>query len=170
MGSARQESTETMSSQRPIPDQETFRFRCLIEVRFRDLDAMGHVNNAVYFTYFEVARAAYMRALGHLDELPLASNLGDLFPFILAEASCRYLAPVGLGEVLVVSLRTSEVKRKSFEFEYLVTRQANGQPVAVGRSIQVYYNYDSGRTKVLPGDFLQRLETIECRTFGADHG
>src|SRR5215475_15512356 len=64
-----------------------------VEVSFRDLDALGHVNNAVYLTYMETARIKYL-----VDLLDLKA-LGEL-PVILAEASCTYKSPAFFGERL----------------------------------------------------------------------
>lgn len=151
-----------MAERLPQPRLEDFRFSCEIRVRFRDLDAMGHVNNAVYFTYFEIARDAYMRSLGHrpVDE----ESLPKLFPFILADASCRYLAPVKLGELLKVHLRVSKIGHKSFVFEYLITADQDQRHVATGQSTQVYYDYQEQRTCAVPGDFRDRIERIEGRS------
>lgn len=143
----------------PMPDD--FRFHCEVEVRFRDLDAMGHVNNAVYFTYFEVARTHYMRALGHRppDEISFA----DLYPFIMLDVYCKYLAPAVLSQKLLVYLRTSRLGTKSYEFEYLITDLKDGRPIAVGNSTQVYYDYRQEKTLPIPDDFRNRIENLEGR-------
>ena len=144
-----------------VPTPDDFRFHCEVEVRFRDLDAMGHVNNAVYFTYFEVARTGYMRALGHRP--PEEISFADLYPFILLDVYCKYLAPAVLGQKLDVYLRTSRLGTKSYEFEYLITDQQDGHPIATGSSTQVYYDYRQEQTRPIPDDFRQRIENLEGR-------
>jgi acyl-CoA thioester hydrolase len=142
-----------------VPTPDDFKFHCEVEVRFRDLDAMGHVNNAVYFSYFEVARTGYMRALGHRppDEISFA----DLYPFIILDLYCKYLAPAKLSQKLNVYLRTSRLGTKSYEFEYLITDQDDGRPIAVGNSTQVYYDYRQEQTLPIPEDFRSRIENLE---------
>lgn len=68
-------------------------FRCstTLEVRWRDLDMLGHVNHAVYLTYLEQAQAHYLREPGAIPNDP--SGIG----YILAEASCQFRSPLGLG-------------------------------------------------------------------------
>lgn len=144
-----------------LPEPDDFRFKCLVEVRFRDLDPMGHVNNAVYFSYFETARAAYMKSLGHTD--PVKAEMTELFPFILAQTTCNFLAPSTLGQVLVVYIRASDVGKKSFEFEYLIAQHEDKKKVALGSSTQVYYDYRAEKTVRIPQEFLERLEHIENR-------
>lgn len=144
-----------------VPTPDDFKFRCEVQVRFRDLDAMGHVNNAVYFSYFEVARTGYMRALGHRP--PEEISFADLYPFILLDVYCKYLAPAVLSQKLYVYLRTSRVGTKSYEFEYLVTGQEDGRPIATGNSTQVYYDYRQEKTLPIPDDFRSRIENLEGR-------
>lgn len=143
--------------QAPRPDD--FKFHSEVEVRFRDLDAMGHVNNAVYFTYFEVARTGYMRALGHRP--PVEISPADLYPFILLDVYCKYLAPAVLAQELNVYLRTSRVGTKSYEFEYLISDRNDGHPLATGSSTQVYYDYRRKKTLPIPDDFRRRIENLE---------
>lgn len=152
-----------MSAAPSPPSPEVFRFHCEIETRFRDLDAMSHVNNAAYFTYFEVARTGYMKALGHVAGA--AASLADLFPFIVAQIRCRFLAPAGLGDRLNVHLRTTRLGSKSFDFEYLIEHAQSGQAVAAGESTQVYYDYAEQRTMPIPDRFRQRVEQLEQRSF-----
>ncbi|MBI4699668.1 MAG: acyl-CoA thioesterase [Deltaproteobacteria bacterium] len=142
-----------------LPPADAFRFSCEIEVRFRDLDAMGHVNNAAYLTYFEIARTGYMRELGHAAEDE--RELGVMFPFIVAEITCRYLAPAGLGERLRVLLRTVRIGSKSFEFDYLVVRAGDGQAVATGHSVQIYYDYRERRSLPVPQRFRELIAKLE---------
>jgi len=125
-----------------------------IVVRFRDLDALGHVNNAVYLTYFEMARVAYYQALVGLRSL-------DDFDFILAEVTCRYRSPAWLGETLLVGIRIPSMGRKSFVFEYEIRDQASGRLVAEGRSVQVMYDYQARRSKPIPDDFVAKVEALE---------
>ncbi|HUT99923.1 MAG TPA: thioesterase family protein [Myxococcota bacterium] len=147
-----------MIREKELPRPDDFRFQCEVEVRFRDLDAMGHVNNAAYFTYFEVARTGYMRALGHSRD---EDDLLALYPFILLEVRCRFVSPAGLSERLLVFLRTAFMGSKSFVFEYLITGKDDSRVVAVGRSIQVYYDYQKKCTLPIPDNFRARIETFE---------
>jgi acyl-CoA thioester hydrolase len=141
-----------------LPRSDDFHFQCEVEVRFRDLDAMGHVNNAAYFTYFEVARTGYMKALGHCKD---EDDLFKLYPFILLEVRCRFISAVGLAERLRVFLRTVFMGSKSFVFEYLITGKDDDRVVAVGRSIQVYYDYQKKCSLPIPDNFRVKIETFE---------
>lgn len=120
-----------------------------IEVRFRDLDNYGHVNNAVYLTYFEVARTKfYMRIMG-MESL-------DQLDFIIAEASCTYRSPAMFEDHLLVRVWLSEVGTTSFVFNYDVTERNSGRLIATGRTVQVAYDYQT-KTKRQAPDRLREL-------------
>ena len=107
-----------------------------MEVRWRDLDALDHVNNAVYFTYLEQARVHYLRELEVISDTPSAIG------FILAEAHCQFKSPLALGERVTVYVRVSELRNSSFIFEYRM--EGEGQRLAAeARSTQVCYDYDN---------------------------
>ncbi len=148
-----------MGTDMPTPDD--FRISRVVEVRFRDLDAMGHVNNAAYFTYFEIAREGYARALGHCPDDERDPRL--LYPFILLETSCRFLAAAGMSDRLRVHIRAGALGTKSFRFEYLITREGDGAAIASGASTQVGFDYAAGRTRILADDLVERFEAVEQR-------
>ena len=114
---------------------DQYRFSTTMEVRWRDLDALNHVNNAVYFTYLEQARVHYLRELGVVPGTP--SGIG----FILAEASCQFKSPLTLGERVTVYVRVSELRNSSFIFEYRMEGEQQ-RLAAEARSIQVCYDYE----------------------------
>lgn len=122
-----------------------------ITVTFRDLDALGHVNNAVYLTYFEHARIGYgLKLIG-------SESLTDL-AFILAEATVTYLRPAHYRDELEVGVRVSEIGTKSLVMEYALYRPANGELLARCRTILVWYNYALQRSEPVPAGFRAAVE------------
>ncbi|MGH3003239.1 MAG: acyl-CoA thioesterase [Gaiellaceae bacterium] len=109
-------------------------------VRFRDCDAMGHVNNAVYSTYLEQARIAI---------------LGDLEPFILARVEIDFRAELHEGEKVEVHSRCSRVGTKSFDLEHRIT--AGGRLVAEAKSVLVGYDYTLSASVPLTDTQRRRL-------------
>ena len=129
---------------------EGYRFTHPIQVRFRDLDALGHVNNAVYLTYFEAARMAYwMHVNGRADLRSM--------DMILARAEVDYRAPVGFGDELEVGVRCASVRRSSFVLEQALVDRRTGKLVAQARKVLVHYDYSAGRSKPLTEDQRQLL-------------
>ncbi|MEW6486730.1 MAG: thioesterase family protein [Thermodesulfobacteriota bacterium] len=126
-----------------------------IEVRWRDVDAMGHVNNAVYFTYLEIARARYWEAAFQ------ARTIQDI-NFIVASIQCDFLAPTRYGAEVEVGIRIPSVGRTSFEFAY-EARAEGGRPVARARSTQVLYDYAADRKIPLTDAWIDRVASLEGR-------
>ena len=109
-------------------------------VRFRDCDAMGHVNNAVYSTYLEQARIGI---------------LGDLEPFILARVEIDFRAELRAGEDVEVRSRCSHVGTKSFELEHQIW--TDDRLVADAKSVLVGYDYQAGASVPLTDNQRRRL-------------
>jgi acyl-CoA thioester hydrolase len=128
-------------------------FHYRIEVRFRDLDALGHVNNAVYATYFESARIAYYQRLvgGSLDRLGI----------ILAELTISYKAPAHFGDELLVGVRVSRIGGKSFTMDYAIARVGDGALIATGQSVLVAYDYAAGRSVPVSDEFRARVAELQ---------
>ena len=119
-------------------------------VRFRDLDGMGHVNNAVFSTYLEQARLAWFsqERFGAVNELPL----GDV---ILARTEIDFRSPVQAGETVEVAVRPARVGTKSFELAYEL--RAAGRLVAEAKSVLVGYDYRRGESTPIPDRWKRRL-------------
>jgi len=114
-------------------------------VRFRDLDGMGHVNNAVFLTYLEQARLAWF---GSDDSFAL----NDV---ILARTEIDFRSPLQVGEVVEVGVRPARVGTKSFELEYEL--RVGERTVAEAKSVLVGYDYERGESIPVPDRWRRRL-------------
>jgi acyl-CoA thioester hydrolase len=125
-----------------------------VEPRFRDTDAMGHVNNAVYITYFEVVRAAYwyrltgLRAYQHV-------------PFILAHVTADFRSSAQIGEKLEVGMRVTRLGNKSFDAEYRIETVDGMRVIAEGRSVMVMFDYEKEQSYPLPEDLKEKVRALE---------
>jgi acyl-CoA thioester hydrolase len=128
----------------------TVPFSIRVKVTFRDIDALGHVNNAVYFTYMESARAEYWIQLFDCKDL---HQLG----FIVAHAECDYKIAARYGDELDVSIRTSSVGTSSFVWDYEIRKVQSGDLVALGKTIQVYYDYKNEQKLPVPEEVRRKL-------------
>jgi acyl-CoA thioester hydrolase len=126
-----------------------------IDVRFRDLDAMGHVNNAVVFTYFELGRINFFGQ--HLK-----SAAPPDFNFILAHVSCDYLKQIRLQDRLRLNMGVGKIGNKSFDFWYeLHNRLTKNIVFAKGESVQVCFDYGRNQTFALPEPIKARLRDYQ---------
>lgn len=142
---------------------QDFRVTTMIEPRFRDTDAMGHLNNAVYLTYFEVARAAYWL------ELTGARNYQEV-PFILAHTTIDFRSPAFVHERLLVGIRIARIGKSSFDCHYRIAEETRDRLVCDGRSVQVIFDYARGASYPMPGDLRARIEGFEGGTLRQDSG
>lgn len=133
---------------------DRFRFFVTVEVRWRDLDALSHVNNAVYLTYLEQARVGYLQELGLLPDTPWGIG------FILAESHCRFKSPLTLSEQVTIRIRVSELGRSSFVFEYRVEGE-DGRLAAEARTTQVCYDYDDRHPVSIPDEWRKTIVDFE---------
>ena len=138
-------------SQAAASTRAMVRFTTDIQMRFRDLDAMGHVNNAVYLTYFEFARTrfymkhAFKRSLHDID-------------FILAHVDIDYVASAEWGDEVEVSVWPSKIGESSFTLSYELRDKKSDRLLAKSTSVQVSYDYDKKKTKPIPTEFRRMLE------------
>jgi len=127
-------------------------FQYPLEVRFRDLDGLGHVNNAVYLTYFETLRlhfALELLGVAHLAEVP----------FILGEISVRFLKPVFFGDQLQGSVDVSRIGHKSFTMIYTIKR--GNEIVTQGSTELIWFDYKTQRSVLIPDSFRQQVASYQ---------
>lgn len=135
-----------------------FPYEISLEVAFRDIDAMGHVNNAVFFAYFEMVRIKYLGEIMESSGL-LGTELLDL-PLILVEASCTYKSPALLTEILHIGTGISRFGTKSFDMLYRVQGQ-DGRLVAYGRTVQVMYDYVARSAFPIPEEVRRYVDAFQ---------
>jgi acyl-CoA thioester hydrolase len=127
-------------------------YRHRLTVRFRDCDAMGHVNHAVYFTYLEQCRLTFWREV--------TGTPSPHTRVIIARAECDYRAPAHFGDELEVRLRVGTIGRSSFTLEYEIAYAATDRQVATGTTVMVSYDYDAGRSVALSETTRALLEQL----------
>jgi len=133
-----------------------FHFYHPIEIRYVDLDAQGHVNNAHFLTYFEQARVAYIRSLD-LWRSDSSLDLG----IILANAALTFLAPLYLDQRVETGVRVTRLGNKSLTMEYQIEEVENRQPFCSGVTTVVAYNYRARQSIPIPDEWRERIRAFE---------
>ena len=127
-------------------------FSCPGELRYGDVDAMNHVNNAVHVTFLEFARVRLWR-----ERLGFAGTAREI-PFIVARVAVDYRSPIGLEDRVVIGVGVTAIGRTSFTFRYRI--EASGRVAAEAETVQVYYDYSSGAPVAIPGELREMLEAL----------
>ena len=134
------------SVERPWPVRRRF------AVTYHDLDVLQHLNHAAYFPMMETLRCEYYLAL-------LGTRDPSQLDIIVAEAACRYLAPVGYGTELAGEVAPARpLGRTSFVLLYRFRDAAAGTPTALGRTVIVTYDYANATKREIPPERRRRLE------------
>jgi acyl-CoA thioester hydrolase len=141
-----------------------FAHRRIVEVRFADTDAMGHVNNAAYLTFVEAARLDWWSDVTG----EAIQREGDRAEgLILAEADIAYRSPVLFGEIVIVETRATRIGRTSLGVEHRMTVGPPDGPVRLAATVQsviVRYDYETEAPVPWPPDAVARIEAFEGRT------
>ena len=132
-----------------------------IPVAWGEMDAFGHVNNVVYFRYFETARIAYMRALG--EEFAQNSGVGP----ILASIGCRFKFPLTFPDTVRVGARVTELGADRFTTLHRIVSLRHGRIAAEGEGVVVTYDYATGKKAPMPDALRRAIAALEARTAGA---
>jgi acyl-CoA thioester hydrolase len=130
-----------------------------ITVRWGDMDVMGHVNNAKYFTYCESARMSYFAAIRMLEH-----REDDKHGPALAAAHLNFRRQVHHPAELDVWTRVSEIGRSSFRMEYEIVRRdgsEQGERVADGHGVIVWVDYGTGRSTPIPDALRAAIREYE---------
>jgi len=137
--------------------QEKFKHRIRPEIRFVDVDAFGHVNNAHYLTYFEQARVAYF------DEIVDWPYDWSKEGIILARAEINYKIPVLFRDPVVILTRCSRIGTKSFDLEYRMIKEIEGKEflLADANTVMVAYDYKAQHSIPVPETWKAALKKFD---------
>ncbi|HEX2189781.1 MAG TPA: thioesterase family protein [Longimicrobiaceae bacterium] len=127
-----------------------------LPVQWGEMDYFRHVNNTVFFRYFESARIAYLERIGFREE-GAAEGRGP----ILASTHARFRRPLTYPDTVRVGARTTELGDDRFTMEYRLVSEAQGAVAAEGGGVLVSFDYAAGRKAPLPAGVrgaIQRLE------------
>ena len=134
------------------------RFPVIIEqpVHWGDMDAFEHVNNVVYFRYFEDARIAYFEETGviaHKD----ATSIGP----ILASTQCNFKAPLTYPDTIKIGATIEELAEKRFVMHYAVWSENQQKIAAEGEGLVVYYDYEAGKSCPVPDVIVENIHKLQ---------
>jgi acyl-CoA thioester hydrolase len=127
-------------------------FSCRIQVRWRDLDAFAHVNNATFASYIEQARTeVWQQLFGGREAMDV--------PFFVTRLEIDFKRPISLYDEVVVWLRVGEIRGASFDFEYLI--EASGATSAIARTALACVDNRTGRPVRMDPKLRETLETLQ---------
>lgn len=138
-----------------LPDITKFRHRADIQLRFNDVDVLGHVNNTVYFSFYDTGKALYFSEVSgkqmdwrHVDR-------------VIANIDCAFMAPIVYGEKIEVLTRCSHLGRKSFIIEQALREKETGQIKSLATTVMVAWNPESSQSEELSPRLRKEIAIYE---------
>lgn len=138
-------------------DLSTFKHKTRVQVRFKDIDKLGHVNNANHLTYFELSRVHY---LADVIKTPIDWSKEGI---ILARIEVDYKSPILMDDEVWVYSRVSRMGASSYDMEYMIVRVSNGISAlaALGKSVQVCFDYETNKPMQMPVAWCSDITDFE---------
>jgi acyl-CoA thioester hydrolase len=141
---------------------EGYHYKTSIPIRFADIDAFGHVNNAIYLTYFEIARSVYWKEIIQWDW----SSIG----IIIRRSQIDYIKPLVLTDQIYAYVKTSRIGVSSFDIDYIIVKTENGREeiCTTGRTQCVTYDYSSNKSAPIPPYQRMKMKEFEALNFNTE--
>lgn len=127
-----------------------------IPVAWGEMDALQHVNNVVYFRYFETARIDYFHHINLMDELA-RDNIGP----VLSETHSRYKIPVTYPDTLLVGSRVCDIQSDRFSMEYQIVSKKLGKVTTTGTATVVMFDFNHGSKAQLPDNIVSAIRHLQ---------
>jgi acyl-CoA thioester hydrolase len=130
-----------------------YKYKTPIAIRFSDIDNVGHVNNAIYLTYFEVARITYWREI-------ISWNLKEN-GIIVGRSEVNYLKPITFDDQIFCYVRTTRIGNSSFDVMHVLVKMTpHGEEICTtGKTVCISYDYAACKSIPIPTN--ERLRMIE---------
>lgn len=135
---------------------QAFKVQVNLPVQWGDMDAFGHVNNTVYFKYFETARLAYFNAVGVMKDMQ-SKQIGP----ILAETSCQFKRALVFPDQIVVGANVIESHEHGFLMQYGVYSEQQQTVTSLGNGRIVMVDYQTGKKVKPSAELKQQIEQMK---------
>ena len=133
-----------MTAEPVLSTRDDYRYLTTIDTRWMDNDAYGHVNNVVYYSFFDTAVNRWLIECGVLD-IAQSAAIG-----LVVETQCRYLAPLTFPDRVTAGLRIAHLGRSSVRYELGLFRNDDVHAAAAGHFVHVYVDRESRRSVPIP--------------------
>ncbi|MBX3361337.1 MAG: acyl-CoA thioesterase [Phycisphaeraceae bacterium] len=128
-----------------------------LPVAWGEMDALGHVNNVVYFRYLECARVEFMRRCGMTD-IRQPRGIG----VILQHVQCRFRRPIVFPDTVTITARVTSIEADRFTLDHEIISAALDQVAALGTSTIVTYDYTASAKAPIPADLRRAIEALRA--------
>lgn len=127
------------------------------QLEWGDMDALNHINNVVYFRYFENVRMKYFERIGVMEEMEKTK----VAP-ILGATECKFLLPLTYPDTITLGASVSQVREKRLTMEYVIFSQKSKEIAAEGGAEVVFVDFSSGRSALVSETILAAIKKIQA--------
>lgn len=140
-----------------LPDPQDFKHRVLVQTRFNDVDILGHINNTVYFSFYDTGKAYYFNSVrkGNMNWRKVET--------VIANVNCAYIHSMYFGEQIEVCTRCIEIREKSFILQQMLVEKESGQIKSICETVMVSIDTDDLHSIPVPDDWRKALADYEGR-------
>ncbi len=142
-----------------MTQQPLFKHTVPVQVRFNDIDPLGHVNNSVYFTFYDLGKVNYFAALR-----PQMTQLQEI-DLVIANVNANFLLPIFVHDEIAVQTTTLSIGNKSVKLLQQIADVKTGAVKANCETVLVGFDFKSGTTKVISQEWREAIEAYEGRVF-----
>lgn len=142
-----------------LPSPTDFRHRTDLQIRFNDIDILGHLNNTVYFSFYDTGKAYYLEAVNH------GRMNWQRVESVIANVDCAFIAPCFFGEPIEILTRCEHLGDKSLTLLQMIINKDTAQVKSICRTVMVAYNPDTGQSTMLSPSLRQCISEYEAHDF-----
>lgn len=149
-------ATSSSNPRVPVPEFP-FRHEVPLQIRFNDIDLLGHLNNAVYIQFFDLGKSRYFQ-----DVMPEGVDWRHI-NIVIANINCDFFAPTYITEPIAVLTTITHMGEKSFALEQRIVNSDNGEVKCIAKTIMVGFDMTTGKSAPIDPKWVEALERYEQR-------
>lgn len=149
-------ATSSSNPKVPVPEFP-FRHEVPLQIRFNDIDLLGHLNNAVYIQFFDLGKSRYFQ-----DVMPEGVDWRHI-NIVVANINCDFFAPTYITEPIAVLTTITHMGEKSFALEQRIVNSDNGEVKCIAKTIMVGFDMTTGKSAPIDPKWVEALERYEQR-------
>ncbi len=149
-------ATSSSNPRVPVPEFP-FRHEVPLQIRFNDIDLLGHLNNAVYIQFFDLGKSRYFQ-----DVMPEGVDWRHI-NIVVANLNCDFFAPTYITEPIAVLTTITHMGEKSFALEQRIVNSDNGEVKCIAKTIMVGFDMTTGKSAPIDPKWVEALEKYEQR-------
>lgn len=138
-----------------LPSPSLFRHRINLQMRFNDIDILGHLNNTVYFSFYDTGKAFYLEAIndGKMNWQRVES--------VIANVDCAFISPIYFAEPIEILTRCLSVGDKSLKIEQMLRNRETGQIKSLAHTVMVAFDPDTKKAVAVPKRWREGISAYE---------